>query len=364
MAATLTISGRLRYSHWDSLLIAFAAAHATLLLWQPSILLIAIGLWWNANTVAHNFIHRPFFRSNGENAFFSACLSLVLGFPQTLWRDRHLAHHAGRSHHLRWSRHLALESVLVLALWTAIAACAPGFFFSVYLPGYFLGLGLCHLQGHYEHARGTTSHYGTLYNLLFLNDGYHVEHHERPGEHWTRLPHYARHDEFASRWPAVVRWLEVFNLDSLERCVLRSRALQRFVLKTHARAFERLAPQLPEIRQAKIVGGGLFPRTVLVLRAVLPGARLTVVERSTESLAAANAFLPGNVELLHEFYIPGHSENAELLVIPLAFSGDRESIYRHPPATAVLVHDWIWRPRGESRVISWLLLKRLNLVRQ
>jgi len=29
-----------------------------------------------------------------------------------------------------------------------------------------------------------------------------------------------------------------------------------------------------------------------------------------------------------------------------------------------IVHDWIWRPRGESRVVSWLLLKRVNVVRQ
>jgi len=27
------------------------------------------------------------------------------------------------------------------------------------------------------------------------------------------------------------------------------------------------------------------------------------------------------------------------------------------------VHDWLWRPRGRSAVVSPLLLKRLNLVR-
>jgi hypothetical protein len=53
-----------------------------------------------------------------------------------------------------------------------------------------------------------------------------------------------------------------------------------------------------------------------------------------------------------------------LLVIPLSFVGDRRVIYDLPPAPAVLVHDWIWRSRGESVVVSWLLLKRLNLVRR
>jgi hypothetical protein len=56
------------------------------------------------------------------------------------------------------------------------------------MPGYLAGLGLCLLQGHFEHAGGTTSHYGWLYNRLFFNDGYHVEHHRRPGIHWTQLP--------------------------------------------------------------------------------------------------------------------------------------------------------------------------------
>ena len=56
--------------------------------------MIAIGVWWNSNTIAHNFIHRPFFRSRRFNALFSAYLSVLLGIPQVLWRDRHLAHFA------------------------------------------------------------------------------------------------------------------------------------------------------------------------------------------------------------------------------------------------------------------------------
>jgi hypothetical protein len=52
----------------------------------------------------------------------------------------------------------------------------------------------------------------------------------------------------------------------------------------------------------------------------------------------------------------------DLLVIPLAFDGDRRALYERPPASAMLVHDWIWRRRGSSAVVSRLLLKRLNLV--
>src|SRR5215470_10749732 len=73
--------------------VALALVHGGMLLAWPSILLVAIGLWWNANTISHNFIHRPFFRVRAANAAFSCYLSLLLGFPQSLWRARHLEHH-------------------------------------------------------------------------------------------------------------------------------------------------------------------------------------------------------------------------------------------------------------------------------
>src|SRR6266511_974240 len=172
--------GVLRHSPWDALFIALALAHGLALIEFPSIPLIAIGFWWNANTIAHNFIHLPYFRSRKGNALFAAWESLLLGIPQRLWRERHLAHHAGRQWHWRWSGQLAWESFLVLALWGVLLALAPKFFLTVYLPGWLLGLGLCQLQGFFEHEHGTTSHYGRLYNLLFFNDGFHVEQHAPP----------------------------------------------------------------------------------------------------------------------------------------------------------------------------------------
>ena len=119
-------------------------------------------------------------------------------------------------------------------------AAAPLFFLSVYLPGWAAGLLLCGAHGYYEHAHGTTSHYGRLYNLLLFNDGYHVEHHAHPSAHWTRLPTY--HDPRArvSRWPAPIRWLEGDGLILLERLALRSPALQRFLLRAHEGAFRKL----------------------------------------------------------------------------------------------------------------------------
>src|SRR5207237_10283321 len=123
-------------------------------------------------------------------------------------------------------------------------------------------------------------------------------------------------------------------------------------------------PRLPAIHCATIVGGGLFPRTALILRELLPAARLTILDSNPRNLETARRFLDGNVEYRNELYVPGESRDCDLTVIPLCLHGERAAIYRCPPSPAVLVHDWIWRRRGPGAVISFALLKRLNLVRQ
>jgi hypothetical protein len=355
-------TGVLRHSTRDGLLVMLAAAHGALLLTVPSVPLIAIGIWWNANTIAHNFIHLPFFRSRRTNVLFSAYLSLLLGLPQTIWRDRHLAHHAGRAWRFRWSGRLALEIVLVVAFWSTIATLGRDLL-AMWIAGWIGGMLLCQLQGHFEHARGTVSHYGTPYNLLFFNDGYHVEHHAHPAAHWSTLPRYADAGVERSRWPAVLRWLESHPLDLCEQLVVRSHALQHFVIKQHERAFRRLLAQLPPITRVTIVGGGIFPRSAIVLRRLLPAAEITIVDRSADNLRSATNFLGSDIRVLTAEYAPAHGENSDLLVVPLAFEGDRSQFYDAPSARAVAVHDWLWRSGGTaSAVVSLLLLKRLNLV--
>ena len=355
----------------DAIFISLAVAHAAALLVVPSIPLIALALWWNANTIAHNFIHRPFFRRAGANRAFSAFLSLVLGIPQSLWRQRHLQHHAeladGHPRALVVTRAIVIETALVLALWSTIAIVAPRGFLLVYLPGWLLGMALCQLQGHYEHARGTTSHYGRVYNLLFFNDGYHVEHHMRPAADWRELPALADRSVRGSRWPAVLRWLEgpptLHGLELLERAVLRSAWLQRFVIDRHERAFQALLPSLGPIARITVVGGGLFPRTALILRRLLPHATLTIVDASATNLESARRFLGDDVTFVHARHDPDDHIEADLVVVPLAYSGNRQRIYEEPPAARVIVHDWIWSRHQASARVSWLLLKRLNFVR-
>ena len=363
VAEAVPVRRVLTYSSWDTLLIALAVTHGAVLVAAPLLPVIALGLWWNSNTISHNFIHKPFFQHRALNQLFSCYLTLLLGISQTLWRQRHLAHHASRV----WRWHLTpaifVELILVLSLWSVLLAWQPGFFVRVYLPGYLAGLALCSLHGHCEHFRGTLSHYGWIYNRLFFNDGYHAEHHQNPQIHWTHLPHAAISGTPASRWPAVLRWLEWINLDSLEKCVVHSKLLQWFVLRTHERAFRRLLPHLGAVNRVAVVGGGLFPRTVLILRRLLPEARLVVIDGGAESIQTARSLFHEPIEWLCEWYDPVGHTGFDLVVIPLSFAGDRKSLYERPPAPAVLFHDWIWRRRGTSIVVSLFLLKRLNLVK-
>jgi hypothetical protein len=355
---------RIRRAAWDALFVMCSLAHAGALVMVPSAPLIGIGLWWNANTIAHNFIHRPFFKARWANRLFSVHLSLVLGIPQSYWRERHLLHHGGEARRVRVTAAIAIETACVLTLWMALALLMPRFALTVYAPGYALGLVLCALQGHYEHARGTTSHYGWLYNALFFNDGYHAEHHRRPALHWTDLPLEAGAPARSSRWPPVLRWLDSVTLEGLERVVLRSRVLQCAVLARHERAFERLLPLVDDVARITIVGGGLFPRSALILRRLAPHAAITIMDASGRNLAVARRFLEGHlaVEFEHRAFDASERTDADLLVIPLAFRGDRGRLYRRPPARAVMIHDWIWASSPIGARVSWLLLKRLNLV--
>jgi hypothetical protein len=365
MRAALTVkrTGILRHSGADALLIGVSGVHAILLLTFPSVWLIALGLWWNANTVAHNFIHLPFFRSSAANRMFSGYLTLLLGIPQSLWRERHLAHHANRTWRSRASKQLVAELILLLALWVSLLTWAPLFFASVYFPGIALGLLLCSLQGRYEHINGTVSHYSRSYNWLFFNDGYHVEHHQHPTLHWRELPAHREVAAPTSRWPAVLRWIEACSLTTLERVVLRSKVLQRFVLSCHERAFRQLWPGVRDFDKITVIGGALFPRTVLILQTLAREKPIHVIDCEPDHIRAARSFIGPDSRFTEQMF---HSSDAvhharDLLVIPLSYRGDKDALYERPCGPTI-IHDWVWRRGGTGVIVSWLLLKRLNLV--
>jgi hypothetical protein len=144
--------------------------------------------------------------------------------------------------------------------------------------------------------------------------------------------------------------------------VLRSPALQRFVVRRHARALRKVIARVPDVQRVTIVGGALFPRTALALLDVAPHAHITVIDQSAENIAAAHAFLNGRIRWVQACFRSTEQSDADLLIIPLSYSGDRASLYRAPPARAVAIHDWLWHRGGRGFLVSVLLLKRINLV--
>src|SRR5262249_38110941 len=159
-----------RHSDRDAVMVALSLLHGAILPFLRSPALVAVAMWWNANTISHNFIHLPFFRSERLNRAYSLYLSLLLGFPQSVWRERHLAHHAQRRPRLSFSAAICRETAILIAGWGALMLLAPSLFWTVYLPGCLVGLVLCYLHGYFEHYTGTMSYYGQVYNFAFFND--------------------------------------------------------------------------------------------------------------------------------------------------------------------------------------------------
>jgi fatty acid desaturase len=199
---------------------------------------------WNINSVAHNFIHTPYFRWRPLNDAFSLLESLALFTPQRFYAWVHLRHHEGNSDRpgpdgetrdwlsiYRYGRdgepealwsyvvkgvfrddagdiYRALQTkrprdavfgrieIGAIALYLLALALLDWRAVLFLVPFYFLGEALSQLNGYYEHYRGDpdepmawgVSTYAPLYNLVWFNNGHHAEHHYRPAVHWTRLP--------------------------------------------------------------------------------------------------------------------------------------------------------------------------------
>lgn len=386
----------------DALPVGLTLVHAAALLLLPSAGTVAVGLWWNANAISHQHVHRRFFERRWADALFSAWLSLLLGLPQRLWAARHLAHHGLQASRASGTRQrtgadgvadtpkapwrarffrsrrlravdpgLLVEVGLAGSLWLTLAATAPAFLATTYAPGFALGLLLCHVHGRYEHAGGTTSCHGRLWNVLFLNDGYHVEHHAHPGAHARDLPALRRPGTRCSRWPPVLRFLDARPtacdlLDRLERLVLRWPALRRPVLAAHRRALVRLLrdhlPAAYAPRRILVVGGGLFPRSAILLAEIFPRAEIVVLDAEPSHLDDAASLLPHGTVRESGRFTPGETLACDVAVLPLALRGERTAVHAAPPAPVCIVHDWLWRANERSTVVAWWLLKRANLV--
>ncbi len=365
--------------------LTLAAAGAPLATWPVAAVLIALGVNWGSNTFSHIHLHTPLFRRRGANRAFSLGLSVTLAIPQTWWKHCHFAHHRGRApdrlpSRLRWV--LVREIAAIAAVWTVLAYAAPGIFLAVVVPGWALGLVLCWVQGHFEHADHAegVDHHGAFYNRFWFHDGFHAAHHVVPGAHWSTLGPLAGGVPPVSGFPPVLRWLGSIArvtadirpavIDALERHGLRSAFVRAWLVATHRRAFAAILARtpLPPVRRVCIVGGGLFPRTAIVLRGLLPEAHLTILDGDATHLECAQGFLAARPRI--EFRCGRFPDDPggpyDLVVVPLAFRGDRAALYARPPAPVVIVHEFFWRRGGHSvrasAMVSWWLGKRVNLL--
>ena len=206
--------------------------------------LYAAAIGWSQDSISHNFIHNPFFTSKRLNRIIEFALTLENGTPQTMYRFVHMRHHAGNSdrpgadggtvdpisiyRHGRDGKAEGALSYVLMGFWRddgpfavarqirarrpeearralqefwllagvyAVLALIHWDFVLVLAPFYYLGQSLSFLIAYYEHfgaqpevpiATGVST-YGSVYNLLFLNNGYHAEHHFRPKQHWTQM---------------------------------------------------------------------------------------------------------------------------------------------------------------------------------
>jgi fatty acid desaturase len=206
--------------------------------------LYGLAIGWSLDSVSHNFLHNPFFAWEPLNRLTSFLLTFALGTPQTMYKYVHMRHHAGNSDRIgadgttvdpislyRFGADGKVEPLLsyvFLQFWRddgpftvarAIRAKRPAeateamqeFWAMVALygvilvlnwrfvlllaPFYYLGQCMSFLIAWFEHAGAEpdlpvatgVSTYGRVYNALFLNNGYHAEHHHRPKAHWTAM---------------------------------------------------------------------------------------------------------------------------------------------------------------------------------
>jgi fatty acid desaturase len=128
---------------------------------------------------------------------------------------------------------LTLEIITMIGALIIYLGLSWQYFVCIYLPTFYVGWFLEHLENYYEHFGGSpddrfansTSYYGRLYNFLFCNEGYHQEHHIRPNVHWSMRPQTRmdyrdvldRPHRVVLNFPPVLSWLEHDRIASYDQ---------------------------------------------------------------------------------------------------------------------------------------------------
>ncbi len=193
------------------------------------------------NVIMHNFIHTPFFKSAALNRAYELICSVPVLLPFTDSKVLHLTHHkytndkinpktgttkdpTSTYRHGKNGQHESFFSYVlfgpirelmqtdgaeqsdrikqrirvemgVIAVFLGVLAWRNYHYLILYLVIVYAAQALILAQNFFEHygaqpenkLSNSVSCYGTLYNLLWFNNGYHQEHHYRQGVHWTKL---------------------------------------------------------------------------------------------------------------------------------------------------------------------------------
>ena len=209
----------------------------------PLGLVYSIAIAWNINSISHNFIHNPYFRSPLLNRAFSWVISLATGASQVFIDQNHLQHHKGNADRpdengetLDWvsiykhghdgepenpwayiflsffredpkptyaelkrrnpaDARWGLFELISFVFFFALLGIANWRFIVFFLPFWYFGHCLSYVNGYYMHYGANpdmpiawgVSTYGRIYNWLWFNNGFHAEHHFRPKIHWTKM---------------------------------------------------------------------------------------------------------------------------------------------------------------------------------
>ena len=131
----------------------------------------------------------------------------------------------------------------------------------------------------------------------------------------------------------------------------------------HRQAFKRLLKGEVKFRSVLIVGGGLFPRTLLALKKLYPCASFTIIDKNRKNLYRVKIKYPESANYICDDFKNIDPIQFDLIILPLAYSGLKQELYQQVPAASVVLHDWLWNMKGRKGVIiSIFLLKRMNLI--
>jgi fatty acid desaturase len=151
----------------------------------------------------------------------------IAGRHESIWRYMLLAplrdlmeapDYSGRRPRMR--RRIFIEMAFLGAFWVGILIYDWRFLI-LYLFIVYTAQVMSSAQNYFEHygaIPGSTltdsvSCYGWFYNLVWFNNGYHQEHHYRPGVHWTKLKE-LREEMLSGEQRRVVKWAHFMNFPS------------------------------------------------------------------------------------------------------------------------------------------------------